>query len=133
MLLASRDRGVLSEGCVTVVPVWHAAFPLCEDGSRGLKRLSTSYSSLLGPREFNSTRKQPVPCVFPILLLDYDLCRLDAQMWGLGAMPKGMRRKNRMSSKHLSGKVLFTLALLETETYGSLVLTHLKDDRGTET
>lgn len=38
-----------------------------------------------------------------------------------------------MNSKHLSGKILFTLALLETESCGSLVLTHFKDDRGIET
>ena len=35
-----------------------------------------------------------------------------------------------MSSKGLPGTALFTPAPLETETYGALVLTHFKDDRG---
>lgn len=65
-----------------------------------VKRLSTSCSLLLGPRGFNSTRKLPVPRGFPIMLLDHDLCRLGVQMWGLGVMPKGMRRWSKMSSKH---------------------------------
>lgn len=80
-----------SEGRMTVLPDGHVALPLCKDGNRVLKRLSTCCSSLLGPREFHSARKQPVPCGFPSCLWTMQ-CRLGAHMWGLGEMPKGTRR-----------------------------------------
>lgn len=63
-----ETKAWLSEGCMTVLPDGHVALPLCKDGNHVLKRLSTCCSSLLGPREFHSAGKQPVPCGFPSCL-----------------------------------------------------------------
>ena len=49
---------------------------------------------------------------------------------GPGSDAQRHEGQNRMSSKRLPGTALFTPAPLETETYGALVLTHFKDDRG---